>query len=37
MNIKKEDVVWTYLSKCLTLGMNIILLPLIMKFLSDDE
>lgn len=37
MIISKRDVAWTYLSRILTLGINLILLPLVMKYLSDIE
>ncbi len=37
MNVKKTDVLWTYLAKFFNLSVNIILLPLIMAFLSDTE
>lgn len=32
-----KDIFWTYLARFLTFGINIILLPLIMKYLTDDE
>ena len=37
INISKRDVVWSYASVIMTLGVNIFLLPLIMNKLSDDE
>lgn len=37
MEIGKADIRWTYVTKFFTLGVNIILLPLIMAYLSDTE
>ena len=37
MNIGKRDLAWSYLARFLTIGANVILLPLIMRFLSGDE
>lgn len=37
MNVKKSDIIWAYLSKFFSLGVNIILLPLIMSYLTDTE
>lgn len=37
MNVKKKDVVWTYLAKFFSLGVNLILLPMVMSFLTDTE
>ena len=37
MKIKKSDVIWTYVAKFFILGVNIILLPLIMAYLTDTE
>lgn len=37
MDVKKNDVIWAYLARGFSLGVNIILLPLIMCYLSDVE
>lgn len=37
VKISKNDVFWVYASRFLTLGVNILLLPLIMKFLDENE
>jgi O-antigen/teichoic acid export membrane protein len=37
VNVRKKDLLWVYASRFLTLGINILLLPLIMRYLSEDE
>lgn len=37
ISIEKKDIVWSYIGNFLKLAINIILLPIILKFLSDDE
>lgn len=37
MKISKGDIVWNYLGIFINLGINIILLPIVLKFLSEDE
>lgn len=37
MNVQKGDVIWAYLARGFSLGVNIILLPLIMRYLTDVE
>ena len=37
MIINRKDVIWTYLGKFFTVGVNIILLPLVMAALSESE
>lgn len=37
VKIGMKDIYWTYLARFFTFGINIILLPLIMKYLTDDE
>src|SRR5699024_3097617 len=37
MNIGKKDVVWGYISLILIQGINVILLPFILVFLSNKE
>lgn len=37
INVRRQDVIWVYVSRFLAIGVNVLLLPLIMKFLSDDE
>lgn len=37
MNTSKKDIIWSYLSRFLMIGVNVILLPLIMRFLTSDE
>lgn len=34
---RKSDLIWSYLAYILTLGINVILLPLILSVLSSDE
>ena len=37
MRITKADITWGYFGTIMNLGINIILLPLVLKFLSSDE
>ena len=37
MKVRKKDVIWSYLARTFSLGVNVILLPLIMRFLSDTD
>lgn len=37
MNISRKDVIWSYLARFFTAGVNVMLLPFILKFLSDEE
>ena len=37
VSIRKKDVFWVYTSRFLTIGVNLLLLPLIMKFLGEEE
>lgn len=37
INVGKRELIWVYISRFLTIGINILLLPLIMKYLEDDE
>lgn len=37
MNVTRRDIIWTYLAKFFSLGVNIILLPMIMSYLTDTE
>lgn len=37
VNISGKDVFWVYTSRILTIGVNILLLPVILKFLTEDE
>ena len=39
MNIKitNKDIVWNYLGYGITFGINVILLPLVLHFLSEEE
>ena len=37
INVGKRELLWVYISRFLTIGINILLLPLIMKYLEDDE
>ncbi|WP_022764428.1 O-unit flippase-like protein [Butyrivibrio sp. XPD2006] len=37
MRVSKKDLVWTYLAKFFSLGVNVIILPLILWYLSDEE
>lgn len=37
INVGKKELIWVYISRFLTIGINIIILPLIMKYLEDDE
>ena len=37
MKISKGDIIWNYLGIFINLAINIILLPLVLKFLTDDE
>lgn len=37
VNIRKKDVFWVYTSRFLTIGINLLLLPLIMRYLNEDE
>lgn len=37
MNINKKDIIWNYLGIFCRLGINIIIMPLILAFLTEDE
>ena len=37
MNIGRKDVLWGYVSLLLVQGINVILLPVILKFLNSAE
>ncbi len=37
MDIKKKDVIWVYLARFFSLGVNVILLPIILAYLTDKE
>lgn len=37
MNIGKKDVIWSYISLVMVQGVNIMLLPIILKFLNSAE
>lgn len=37
IKIGRRDIIWSYVGNFLKLAINIILLPLILKYLSDDE
>lgn len=37
MKVRKKDVIWSYLARTFSLSVNVILLPLIMRFLSDTD
>lgn len=37
MNIGKKDVAWSYISLAMVQGINIMLLPIILKFLNSAE
>lgn len=37
VKIRKNDLLWVYVSRFLTIGINILLLPLLMKYLTGDE
>ena len=37
IQVGKKDLIWVYTSRFLSIGINILLLPLIMKFLRDEE
>lgn len=37
INVRRQDLIWVYASRFLAIGINILLLPLIMRYLNDDE
>ena len=37
ISVGKKDLLWVYWSRFLTIGINVLLLPLIMKYLRDEE
>lgn len=37
IKIGRKDLIWSYLGTFIRLGVNIILLPLVLKYLTDDE
>lgn len=37
MDVTHKDIAWTYVAKFITLGVNIILLPMILSYLTDTE
>lgn len=37
MKVRKSDIIWAYLARGFSIGVNILLLPMIMAFLSDTE
>lgn len=37
ITIGKRDLIWSYLGTFFRLGVNIVLLPLVLKFLTDEE
>lgn len=37
IDIEKKDYIWSYLGTFFRIGVNIIILPAVLKFLSDDE
>lgn len=37
ISVGKRELIWVYFSRFLTIGINILLLPIIMKYLKDDE
>lgn len=37
INVRKKDVVWSYIGTAFSLGSNFILLPFMMRFLNSDQ
>ena len=37
INIGKKDALWSYLGVIFRFGANLIVLPLVLKFLTDEE
>lgn len=37
MKVRKTDLIWTYIGTILTLGINFIIIPILMRFLSQDS
>jgi O-antigen/teichoic acid export membrane protein len=37
IKITKEDVIWNYAGSILNLGMNVIILPFVLRILSTEE
>ena len=37
INLTKKDIIWSYIGTVLSMGANLLMLPFLMYFLSDDE
>lgn len=37
VNVKKKDALWSYIATFLSMGASIIIMPLILRYLSDEE
>lgn len=37
ISVQKKDLIWVYVARILGIGINILLLPIILRYLNDDE